>query len=130
MLLPGTDALQSTQVDQNIDQGVEVGDRGTIAELGALDAEICGLGIDAFGGRTLLVQSLVGVAVPVELVTDASADAGGEGGLAAALGQMRILNGTGLTGRLWEEERTDITALLVWDQHAFANHKGELEGHG
>lgn len=39
-------ALERTEVDQDIDQRVEVGDRGAVAQLGALNAEVRGLCIE------------------------------------------------------------------------------------
>jgi len=125
-----TYALEHAQVDQHIDQRVEVSDRGAIAKLGALDAEVSRQGVDPFGGGALPVEVLVGSTVPIQLMTDACADAGGQGGLAAALGSVGIINGTGLAGRFRKEQRADVTALFVWDKDAFARPKGELAGHG
>ena len=73
--------LQRAKVDQGVDQCVEVGDGRAIAQLGALDAEVDGLSIDALGGGALFVDLLVGLTVAVKLVTDACANAGGERGV-------------------------------------------------
>ena len=42
--------VQGAQVDEHIDERVEIGNRATIAEIGALDAKLQGLAIDAFSG--------------------------------------------------------------------------------
>jgi hypothetical protein len=48
------DALEAAQVDQEVDQGVQVGDGLAIAQPGSLDAEGDGLGVDTFGCRALV----------------------------------------------------------------------------
>jgi hypothetical protein len=70
-----SDALQGAQVEQEIDQGVEIGDRGAIELLGALDTRLFGEGIDALCCSALLVELLVGLAVAVQLVANTCADA-------------------------------------------------------
>jgi hypothetical protein len=62
------DALEGVQVYQHVDQGIVVGDGWATAQLGPLDAEFLGPGVDAFGGHTLLVDVLVEVIVAVDRV--------------------------------------------------------------
>ena len=57
---------KGAQVDQDVDQGVLVEDGLSIADLGPLDAEFLGPGVDAFGGHTLLVDIIVAVDQPVK----------------------------------------------------------------
>ena len=109
------DTLERTEVDQDIDQRVEVGDCSAIAQLGTLDPESGSLGIDAFGSCALLVEVFVGLAVAAKLVADARADAVGQRGGAAAFGKVRIVQGTGLAGWFRKEERTDVARLSVRD---------------
>ena len=52
------DALAGAQVDQDVGEGILVGDGLGVAQLGALDAEFDGLAVDAFGGGALFVDGL------------------------------------------------------------------------
>jgi len=100
------DALQGVEVDQDIDQRVEVRDSRPITELGALNAQGDGLRVDPLGRRTLLVDLFVGFAVAAELVTDARADAGGQGSPAAAFGPVRVIDRHGWpVGWGWKSEQ-------------------------
>ena len=71
--------MQGAQVDQHVDEGILVGDGLAVAQPGPLDTEFLGLGVDALGGRTLVVDGLVDVAIAVDLVADARADTSGKG---------------------------------------------------
>jgi hypothetical protein len=62
------DPLEGVQINQDVGQGVLVGDGIAIAQLGALDPEFHRLAVDAFGGSALLINFLVGFAFAVELV--------------------------------------------------------------
>ena len=104
--------MQGPQVDQDVDQGVLVGDGLAVAQPGALDAEFLGLGVDALGGGALLVDFFEDGVVAVELVADACANAGGQGG-DAALGPVLMIDGTGFAGRLREDQGAGIAAALV-----------------
>jgi len=95
-------AVQGAQVDQDIDQGGLVGDGLAIAQSGPFNAQFDGLSVDPLGGGALLVDLFVSLTVAVELVAQASADTGGDSGGTAALGPVLVVDGTGLTGRLWE----------------------------
>jgi hypothetical protein len=121
-------AAQGVQVDQDVDEGVEVGDGLAIAQPGALDAEFLGLGIDALGSRALVVDFLVDVAVTIDLVADTCADAGCHRS-DAALGPVLVLDGAGLTGGFGKDQRASIAAALVFDTGGFAG-EGEFERHG
>ena len=63
------EALEEAEVDQDVDEGVEIGDGSAVADVRALDAESNGLGVDAFDSRALVEDMLVGVAAAVEGVT-------------------------------------------------------------
>ena len=119
--------VQGTQGEQDVDEGVLVGDGLAVAQPGALDAEFLGLGVDALGGGALLVDVLVDVAVAVDQVADARADAGGHGG-DAALGPFLVLGRTGSAGWLREEQRASVAAAFVFDAGS-ATDVGVLEGH-
>ena len=60
--LAGADALQGTQVDQDVDEGVLVGDGLTVAQLGTFDVQFEGLAVDALCGGALLVDGFEQVA--------------------------------------------------------------------
>ena len=86
--------MQAAQIDEGVDQGVEVSDGLPVAEMRALNAQGDGLTVDAFAGGALAVGLPIGVAAAVELVADASADAGGHGGRAAPFGPVLVVDGT------------------------------------
>jgi hypothetical protein len=56
--------MQGTQVNQHIDERILVGDSLPIAQLGPLDAQGHGLGVDPLGSGALLV----GLALAIELM--------------------------------------------------------------
>ena|SRR5579863_3180494 len=51
--------LESFKIDTDIDEGIEVSDRATIANFGSLNAEFLGLRVDAFTPSALGVDDLV-----------------------------------------------------------------------
>ena len=120
--------MQGTQVDQHVDERILVGDGLTVTQPGALDAQFFSLGVDALGGGALLVDVLVDGTVAVDLVADASPDAGGQGG-DAALGPFLVLDGARFAGGLGKDEGTGVAAALVFDAGR-ATDVGVLEGHG
>ena len=119
--------MQSAQVDQHVNERVLVRDGLTIAQPGALNAQRLGLGVDALGGRTLLVDILVDRALAVELMANARPDAGGQRG-DAAFGPVLVLDRTGFTGWLWEDQGAGIADAFVFDAGGLAG-EGEFEGH-
>ena len=123
-----THALQSAEVKQDVDQSVLIGDRLLIAESGAFNAQFFSQGIDALGGGALLVYLLVCVAVPIELVPDASADAGGYFGDAATFGPLWVIDGAILAGGLGKKQGTNIAPTLVGQKPALRD-VGGLERH-
>ena len=90
------------QVDEHVGQGVVIGDGSAIAQFGALDAEVDSLAINALGGGALFVDLLVFRAMAVELIADARATAGGEGGDTTFLGPVLVVDGAGFAGGLRE----------------------------
>lgn len=117
------------EIDQDIDQGVVVGDRRLVAQFGPLDAQGFGLTEDAFGGCALPVKPFVILTLTVELVTDTGAGRGAQGNDAAAFGPFSVVDGTGLIGRQRMNQRASITRLGLGDQ-AVMVHKGMLDRHG
>ena len=73
------DPLEGVQINQDVSQGVLVGDGVAVAQLRALDPEFHRLAVDAFGGSALLVDLFVGFAFSVKLVAQLGAWAGGDG---------------------------------------------------
>ena len=65
--------MQKAKIDEQVDEGVLVGDGFAVAKNGALDAEGFGLGVDALDGGALVVDKFVGIGVTVEGVTETSA---------------------------------------------------------
>lgn len=123
------DTLQRAQVDQGIDQRVEVGDSGSIAQFGSFDAQVGGLRVDPFGSCPLLVERFVEFAIPIQLVANAGTDAGGKGGLAAAFGPVRIVDRTDFVSGVGEKERADVGSFFVFDEAGRARDVGHLERH-
>ena len=89
------DALECSQVDQDVNQRVHVGNRLSVAEFGTLDAEFNGLTVDAFRGGALLVDILVLLRFTVELIPQACPDASSHGGDTAAIGPPGVIDWTG-----------------------------------
>jgi hypothetical protein len=121
-------ALEGAQVDQDVNEGVAIGNRVAIAQLGAFDTEFDGLGIDPFGSSPLLVGLFVELAITVKLVADTSADAGGDGGDTAALGPLFVFDRARLAGLVREKQGTGIAASFVSDKGSTAE-VGGLEWH-
>ena len=119
--------MQGAQVDQDVYEGVLIGDRLSVAQLGVLDTQRDGLTVDALGSSALFVNLFVSLAVSVKLVPDAGADAGRDGG-DATLGPVFVLDGAGLTGGLREQQRADVAAALVLEKRDFGD-EGVLERH-
>ncbi len=124
------DAAQQAQVDEQVDQGVLVGNGCAVTQMRALDAQIHGLTVDAFGGGTLAIDFLIGLALPIQGVAQAGADTGGQVGRTATLRPVAVIEGAGLSGGMWEEQGAGILAALVFDDGAGAVGKGQLERHG
>ena len=96
-----------------------IGDRLLVAEPGTLNTQFFGLSVDVLSGGALIVYLLVCVAVPIELVPDASADAGGYFGDAATIGPLWVIDGAILAGGLGKKQGTNIapTALQSFLAH-------------
>ena len=73
------DPLEGVQINQDVGQGVLVGNGIAVAQLGVLDPEFHRLAVDAFGCSALLVDLFVSFAFAVELVAQPSTRAGGNG---------------------------------------------------
>ena len=71
-----TNAVEGAEVDEDVDQGVAIGNGLEIAEFGAFNTEGLGLSIDAFVGGALVVEFYVAVAVTVELIAETSTNTG------------------------------------------------------
>src|SRR5581483_12258677 len=57
--IDGFGPLKGAHIDNQIDQGVQVGNGSTIANPGTLNAEFLGLAIDAFASGTLGVDRVI-----------------------------------------------------------------------
>ena len=121
-------SVQGTKIDQNIDEGVLIGYGPTIAQSGALNTQFFGLGVDALGSSALLVDSLEEGTVAVELIADASADAGGKSGSTAAFGPVLVTNRADAGRDFREAQGTDVTAALVLEEGGTTS-VGVSEGH-
>ena len=67
------DTLDEAEVDEQVNEGVAVGDGALVAKLGSFNAQSDRLSIEAFGGGALVVDAFEGFRLSVELVTDTSA---------------------------------------------------------
>jgi len=123
-------AAKETEIEEQVDQGVAVGDGLTIAQLGPLDAQLDRLGVDAFAGRALAIHRLVLGAVAVKFVTGASAGGSGERGEAALLGRVLVLDGAELASGLGKEQGTGIASAFVRDGTVRFLDESTLPGHG
>ena len=86
------DTLDSSEIDEDVGEGILVGDGAAIAQFGAFDTKFFGLRVDAFGGGALFVDFFVFFALAVKLVTDASAVGGVESGLTATFGKIFVFD--------------------------------------
>ena len=118
------DALERMQVDDNIDQGVDVGDGRTVAQMGTLDAQRKRLAVDALGGSALVVDLSELLAGAVKLIAKPRAHARGEGGETAALGPVDVGKRARLVGSFREEQRTGIAADLMRNETKALLEKG------
>ena len=59
--------VKARRLIRDVDEGIQVGDGSAVAELGTFDTQRLGLGVDALGGRALIVESLVETALPVAI---------------------------------------------------------------
>ena len=121
-------SVQGTEIDQNIDEGVLIGDGPTIAQSGALNTQFFGLGVDTFSGSALLVDCLEEGTIAVDLIADASADAGGKSGGTAAFGSVLVTNRADAGRDFREAQRTDVTTPLVLEEGSTTS-VGVSEGH-
>jgi hypothetical protein len=121
--------VEGTEVDEDVDEGVEVSDGPTVAEFRALNAQLDGLGVDAFGGGALFVDLLVGLTGAVEFVAGACAWAEGQGGDATALGPVLVGDGAGLACGVGIAQGASVATAAVREQAAGLLHEGGLEGH-
>lgn len=122
--------MQGAQVDDHIDKRVLVGDGVGVAQVRRLDAEGKGLAVDAFGCAALVVELLVGDTLPVHLVADASADTGGNGGKAALLVPVEMVDGAAFAGRRRIEMGAAMPSDLVRHEAVRGLVKGVAQGHG
>ena len=123
-------ALQEAQVDQQINQGVLVGNGAAIAQVRALDAEGDGLGVDAFHRRALAIEILVEGALAIQRIAQAGADTGRHHGRTAALLPLRSARRTSFGRRLGKAERADVLAAFMFDETGGAIGEGAFQGHG
>jgi hypothetical protein len=77
--------LQATQVNQDIEQRVLVGDGPLVAQFGTFNAQVEGLAVDAFASGALFVKLFVLITVAIQFVTHTIAKTSGQSGDAALL---------------------------------------------
>ena len=108
--------LQPTQVNQDIDERVLVGNGTIVAQLRPFDAQVKCLGIDAFDGRALLVKFFVRFARAIQFVTHPSADAGGQGSQTAAIRPVFVGNRADFASFFREKQWADIATHFMRDE--------------
>ena len=126
----GADALQRPQVDQHVAQGVGVDNRLAPPQLRLEDVERLGLAVDPLDHRAHRITGLVVIPRTVKLVADARARGVGDRRRAAALGEVRIVAGTGLPRDRRMQERAVVLGPLVGLQPAGAVEIDQLLAHG
>ncbi len=112
----GANAVQGPQVDEDVEQGIEIGNGLTVAQLGAFNAKGSGLGVDTFSGSALAIDMLVGWRGTVEFVADLCTGAEGKSGETTPFAPIGTVDGTGLSGRHWEKQRASIASAFVGDE--------------
>ena len=122
--------MQEAEIDEQINQGVLVGDGLAVAKNGTLDAESFGLRVDALDGGALVVDEFVEIGVAVEGVAEAGTDAGGHLGSAATGLPKFVMNRANVGSPFGMQERANIFAALMLDQTRGAVGESELERHG
>ena len=108
----------------------EEGTPATIADMRPFDPQLDGLTVNPLHSRALLVHIFVGLAVPVQRVSQASADAGGHHGCTATFGPVPMFDGAAFAAGLWIVQWANILAALVLDDGSGTVGVGELEWHG
>ena len=98
--------------------------------MGALDAQGLSLAVDTLGSGALLVDIFVNLAVTIQGVTQAGANAGWHIDLAPALGPLLVVFGTGFAIWLRKQERAGVPAALMFDDTAGTVGESQLERHG
>ena len=125
--------LKETEIDQGIDERIDVRDRFAVAQHRSFNPETDRLTIDALGGRTLVVNFFVDLALPVERIAQTSANTSGHGNRTAALARALMMNGTRLFDEfgldVFGKERTDVFAAFVFDDGDCAVGVGEKKRH-
>ena len=86
--------MQGAEIDEDIDQGVAINNGLTVAKFRAFNSEGFSLGIDAFIGGTLVVETFISLRMTVKLITDTSPDSGRHRGQAASLEPIFVVNRT------------------------------------
>ena len=124
------ETLKRSQIDQNINEGVDVGDGLAIAEFRAFDAERNGLAVDALRCRALAVDFLIRIALSIQLMTDTDARTERQGGDTAFLAPVFVGDRAGLPADFWKEQRAHVASVLVGKKAVGTFHKGGLQGHG
>ena len=129
-----TKTLEQAEIDQDVGEGVEIGDGIAVAEVGTFNAESDRLAIDAFGGRALFVNIFVDLALPVERITQASANASRHGNPTAAFARAFMMNRTRLFDEsvfdVFGKERADVLAAFMFEEGDGSVCVGEQKRHG
>ena len=87
------DTLQRAQIDQNIDQGILIRDRVSVANFGPFNPEFDRLGIDPFGRRALFVDLFIRWVFAIQLMAEPGADTCREGGVTASGRPFHMFDG-------------------------------------
>lgn len=123
-------ALEQAQIDQDVDESIEIGDGLAIADMRALDPQGFGLAVDTLGGGALFVNVFVALAVAIQGVAQARANAGGHRDGAALLGPVFVVDRAGICRRLRIAQRTAILSTFMFNDAGGAVSVGEEERHG
>ena len=100
-----TNPQQSSSVDDQISEGVEIKDRLDVTDFRRFNAKGFGLAVDAFGSGTLVVKLFVLLRVAVKANPQPAAQFNVNGlDAAAALGKLFVV--TALSRGLRKQERT------------------------
>ena len=109
-----SNALQATQINQHINEGVLVGNGVLVAETWSLNTQFDSLLVDALGSGTLFIDVLIEWMVVVNLVTQSCARTGRDTMGASAFRPVLVLNRTACI--FLPQERTNVVPTLMVNQ--------------
>ena len=97
--------MEQMQIDEGVDEGIQIGNRLSVAKMRTLNPQMNRLAVDPFDRSALAINVFVTLAIPIQSVTEPCANTGRHhGGTALVLFCCTfMMNGTGLSSWLRKE---------------------------